>query len=125
MPTFVSGLPLHALVVHAVVVLVPMAVLGAVLIAVWPAARRRYRWPVLALTALATDLIELAEAQSNPGAVLEDAVKRLRDVERLEALHERAQRGDGPQADGRIVAVDRLRQAHGILCTHGRQHTLT
>ena len=43
---------------------------------------------------------------------------RLRDVQRLEALHERAQRGDGPQPDGRVGAVDRLGQLHGVLCTH-------
>ena len=42
MPTFLSGLPLHPLLVHAVVVLVPLSALGAVVIAVWPAARRRY-----------------------------------------------------------------------------------
>jgi len=37
-PLLVFGLPTHVLVVHAVVVLVPLAVLGAVVIAVWPAA---------------------------------------------------------------------------------------
>jgi hypothetical protein len=72
-PTFVFGLPLHALVVHAVVVLVPMAVLGAVLIAVWPAARRRYRWPVLALTALATVSIPIA---TSTGEGLEHSLPR-------------------------------------------------
>jgi glyceraldehyde-3-phosphate dehydrogenase/erythrose-4-phosphate dehydrogenase len=40
-PLLVFGLPTHALLVHAVVVLVPLAVLGAVVVAVWPAARRR------------------------------------------------------------------------------------
>ncbi|TDP91193.1 DUF2231 domain-containing protein [Labedaea rhizosphaerae] len=47
MPEFVNGLPLHALLVHVVVVLVPLAVLGAIVIAVWPAARRRFGWLVL------------------------------------------------------------------------------
>lgn len=42
MPTFLGDLPLHPLVVHAVVVLVPLTVLGGILIAVWPAARRRF-----------------------------------------------------------------------------------
>jgi len=37
----VNGLPLHILVVHAVVVLIPLAALLTVLSAVWPAARRR------------------------------------------------------------------------------------
>lgn len=60
MPTFVAGLPLHPLVVHAVVVLVPMAVLGSVLIAVWPAARPRWAWPVVVLTAAALVAIPIA-----------------------------------------------------------------
>ncbi|GAA1262886.1 hypothetical protein GCM10009609_27380 [Pseudonocardia aurantiaca] len=60
MPTFVSGLPVHVLVVHAVVVLIPLAVLGAVVIAVWPAARHRYRWPVLGLTAVGTIFVPVA-----------------------------------------------------------------
>lgn len=60
MPVFVSGLPVHVLVVHAVVVLVPLAVLGTLIIALWPAARRRYGWLVVALTALATACIPIA-----------------------------------------------------------------
>lgn len=37
----VGGLPLHVLLVHAVVVLVPVAAICIVLAAVWPTARRR------------------------------------------------------------------------------------
>jgi hypothetical protein len=37
----VYGLPLHVLLVHAVVILVPLTALSVVLAAVWPAARRR------------------------------------------------------------------------------------
>lgn len=68
MPTFVSGLPVHPLVVHAVVVLLPMAVLGAVLVAVWPAIRARWAWPVVILTAAAVAAIPLA---TNTGEGLE------------------------------------------------------
>jgi uncharacterized membrane protein len=60
MPVFLSGLPLHALIVHAVVVLVPLAVVGTVTIAVWPTARRRYGWLVIGLTAVATASIPIA-----------------------------------------------------------------
>lgn len=60
MPPFVLGLPTHVLVVHAVVVLVPLAVFGAVVVAVWPAARRRLGWVVLGVTAVATLCIPLA-----------------------------------------------------------------
>ena len=37
----INGVPAHVLLVHAVVVLLPLAALLAVLGAVWPAARRR------------------------------------------------------------------------------------
>ncbi|CAO5249762.1 DUF2231 domain-containing protein [Frankia sp. AgKG'84/4] len=40
-PTEINGLPAHALLVHVVVVLVPLAALLVVLSALWPAARRR------------------------------------------------------------------------------------
>jgi hypothetical protein len=59
-PTFVSGLPLHPLLVHAVVVLLPMAALGSVLVAVWPAVRARWSWPVVVLTAVAVVAIPMA-----------------------------------------------------------------
>ena len=55
-PTFVSGFPLHPLIVHVAVVLVPAAVLAALVVALWPAARRRWGWPVVALTAISVPL---------------------------------------------------------------------
>ncbi len=53
-PTQINGLPAHALLVHVVVVLVPLAALLVVLSALWPAARRRLGvlTPVIALVAL-------------------------------------------------------------------------
>jgi hypothetical protein len=50
----VGGLPLHPLLVHAVVVLLPLAAFAAVLHACWPAARRRLGvvTPILAGVAL-------------------------------------------------------------------------
>ena len=60
MPVFVSGLPLHVLVVHAVVVLVPLAVLACTAVALWPAARRRHGWLAVGLTAAATVSVPLA-----------------------------------------------------------------
>lgn len=38
----IMGLPLHPLIVHAVVVLVPLAALGGIAISLWAAARKRY-----------------------------------------------------------------------------------
>ena len=49
-----QGLPTHILLVHAVIVLVPIAALLTVLSAVWPAARRRLGiiTPLVGLVAL-------------------------------------------------------------------------
>jgi len=38
----INGLPLHPLLVHAVVVLLPLAAVGSIIIAVVPKWRRRY-----------------------------------------------------------------------------------
>jgi hypothetical protein len=50
----VFNLPVHVLVVHAIVVLGPLAALTAIVYAAWPASRRFVGWPLLAVTALAT-----------------------------------------------------------------------
>jgi quinol-cytochrome oxidoreductase complex cytochrome b subunit len=46
------GLPAHPLVVHAPVVLLPLAVVGAAAMMIRPAWYVRFRWPVLAITAM-------------------------------------------------------------------------
>lgn len=50
MSTF-NGLPAHVLLVHFIVVLAPLTAVLAIVCAVWPAARRRLVWLVLALAA--------------------------------------------------------------------------
>jgi hypothetical protein len=45
----INGLPAHVLLVHLIVVLAPLTAVLAILCAVWPAARRRLVWLVLAL----------------------------------------------------------------------------
>jgi hypothetical protein len=54
MDYLVNGLPLHVLLVHFVVIVVPLAALCTVLAAAWPAARRRLGivTPLIALAAL-------------------------------------------------------------------------
>ena len=47
-----AGLPLHVLLVHAVIVLTPLACLSLVVIAAWPAARRVLWIPVVVAAAL-------------------------------------------------------------------------
>jgi uncharacterized membrane protein len=56
----VNGLPLHPLVVHAVVVLLPAAVLGTLAVAVRPAWRERYGVLLLLVTAVATLMVPVA-----------------------------------------------------------------
>jgi hypothetical protein len=57
----IYGIPTHALVVHAVVVLLPMAALTGVAVALVPALRRRYGVVVLLLTIAAVSAVPLAE----------------------------------------------------------------
>ena len=73
MPTFIGGLPLHPLVVHAVVVFVPLAALAAIVVAVWPAARRRYGWLAVAVAAVAAVSNYVAE---QAGEALEHLIPR-------------------------------------------------
>ncbi|MBN9109771.1 MAG: hypothetical protein J0I34_13420 [Pseudonocardia sp.] len=72
------GLPLHPLVVHAVIVLVPAAVIGSVLVAVWPRVRARWAWPVVALTAMATLAIPVA---TSTGEGLERNIPRTPSIQ--------------------------------------------
>jgi len=56
----INGLPVHPLVVHGVVVLLPLACLGTLAIAVRPAWRSKYGVLVVACAAVATALIPVA-----------------------------------------------------------------
>jgi hypothetical protein len=78
MPETVLGLPTHALIVHATVVLVPLAALAVLLHAFWPAARRRLGGvtPLLAgvalvLTPLSTESGENLEHQVAESPLIE------------------------------------------------------
>jgi uncharacterized membrane protein len=59
-PDTVFGVPLHPLVNHAVIVLVPLAVLGTLLITVVPRWRSVYGWLVVALAAVAFASVPVA-----------------------------------------------------------------
>jgi uncharacterized membrane protein len=67
----INGLPLHPLVVHAVVVLLPLAVIGTVALAVRPAWRRPYGPLVSAVAAAAVVLCPVA---TSSGEALEKHV---------------------------------------------------
>lgn len=67
----VNGLPLHPLVVHAVVVLLPLAILGTLAIVARPAWRQRYGPLVLGVALVATALVPVA---TSSGEALEEHV---------------------------------------------------
>ena len=82
--TTIAGLPAHVLLVHAIVVLAPLTAALEILCAIWPAARRRLVWLVLAfaavnlvLTPLTTDAGEwLLNQRSQVSAVLQTHADR-------------------------------------------------
>ncbi len=75
----INGLPAHPLLVHFIVVLAPLAAILAILCAVWPAARQRLVWLVLALAAFTAVLTPItAEA----GEWLEHKIEETELVEK-------------------------------------------
>src|SRR3954463_6941040 len=62
----IFGIPLHPLVVHATVVVVPLAALTSVLAVAWPRFRRWFGWgsPVVAALALALDPLSTQSGDS-------------------------------------------------------------
>ena len=58
--TTINGIPAHALLIHAIVVLAPLVALLEILCGCWPGARRRLVWLVLALAAANLVLTPLA-----------------------------------------------------------------
>jgi apolipoprotein N-acyltransferase len=82
--TTITGIPAHALLVHAIVVLAPMVALLEILCAVWPAARRRLVWLVLALAAVNLALTPLTteagewlyDQQTQPSPILQTHAER-------------------------------------------------
>lgn len=67
----IDGIPVHPLVVHAVVVLVPLAALGTIAIVVRPVWRARFGVLVVAVAAVATILTPIA---TSSGEALEKRV---------------------------------------------------
>ncbi|MGC4960705.1 DUF2231 domain-containing protein [Gordonia sp. DT218] len=89
----VNGLPAHPLLVHAVVVLVPLASLMAVLAVLWPAARRRLGFlvPLVALAVLIA-----VPLTTSAGEALEARVPHTDAVERHTQLGEQMIYWAGP-----------------------------
>lgn len=60
------GLPLHPLVAHGTVVVVPVAALMVVLAGMWRRVRSRLAWPALVASVAATGLVALAALSGEP-----------------------------------------------------------
>jgi hypothetical protein len=88
------GLPAHPLVVHAAVVLIPLAAVGVCAIAFWPSARRRIGWIVLGLAFVGMLSGWLAKES---GEGLEDTVKKT------QAVEDHAEMGDSGTIAGGLV----------------------
>jgi hypothetical protein len=58
--TTINGIPAHALLIHAIVVLTPLTALLEILCAFWPAARRKFVWLLLAFATANLVLTPLA-----------------------------------------------------------------
>ena len=88
----IGGLPLHALVVHATVVLIPLSALLVIAFAVLPGWRWLTRWPT-ALASVAVVALALLSTQS--GEALLEARPFLLESEQLaEQLETHEDRGD-------------------------------
>lgn len=84
MSTF-QGLPIHPMLVHFIVVLAPLTAVLAILCAVWPAARQRLVWLVLALAGVTAALTPVA---AEAGEWLEHH------IEKSELVEKHAEMGD-------------------------------
>jgi uncharacterized membrane protein len=85
MPETIGGIPLHPLVVHAVVVLIPLAALGVIAIALVPKWRSQFGILVVAVTAFATAMVPIA---TSTGETLEERVGESELVEEHAELGE-------------------------------------
>ena len=120
----IAGLPLHVLLVHAIVVLVPLLALLLVVIAAWPAARRVLWLPALigAAVLLPLGLVTIEagkwlEVRVPAGSAHPGAHRHRRKHRALARRTARARRGRSPH--GRSSSCSR-RGAWPMARRHGR-----
>jgi hypothetical protein len=112
MPNELLGLPLHPLIVHATVVMVPLAALTVVLSAAWPRFRSWAGPLPVGISAAALTLIPLS---TSTGETLE------RHVERSALLEKHTQLADGLLPWTIALLVTSV-VGYGIHWRHGRGH---
>lgn len=81
----IGGLPLHPLVVHAAVVLTPLAVLAVLVFALRPRHRWLTRWPTVILTVLAAGSVVVARQSGQALVEARPALERLVETHRERA----------------------------------------
>ncbi|CCH76201.1 conserved membrane hypothetical protein [Nostocoides japonicum T1-X7] len=67
----INGLPAHPLLVHVVVVLLPLAAIGGILVSLWPAAQRKLTFLVPLAAVVGTAVVPLT---TKAGHALEDTL---------------------------------------------------
>jgi len=87
----INGLPLHPLIVHIPVAMLPLAFVGVAVMCIKRAWYERYRWAVLVVGAIGTLGATLAAAT---GESLEADVRRTEGRAAIRGIHEHAEAGD-------------------------------
>jgi len=87
----INGLPLHPLIVHIPVAMLPLAFLGVAVMCIKRAWYLRYRWAVLVVGGIGTLGAILA---ASTGESLESEVRRTEGRAALRGIHDHAEAGD-------------------------------
>jgi uncharacterized membrane protein len=87
----INGLPLHPLIVHIPVAMLPLAFLGVAVMCIKRAWYERYRWAVLVVGGIGTLGAILA---ASTGESLESDVRRTEGAAAIHGIHEHAEAGD-------------------------------
>src|SRR5580765_5601026 len=87
----INGLPMHPLIVHIPVAMLPLAFLGVAVMMIRRAWYERYRWAVLVIGAIGTLGAILAAAT---GESLVSDVRRTQGAAAMRRIHDHAEAGD-------------------------------
>lgn len=89
----IAGLPVHVLVIHAVVVIAPLTALAAIWYAVRPASRPGLKWPLTA-GALVTGVTGLIAGSSGEALERRVTAANAGDAAAIKLVHDHAEAGD-------------------------------